>query len=474
MKKTVLWVFACLLFIIGVNALTVHTVSAASNYRSASSIEAKKVMTGDEDISKFPKYTVSLSREEPYFVYSAVVPLVISEEGRLYLDLLEKQPAEKKVEVLLYYDKNCEHYMDDQQSLNTIGNSKSVMIEKAGTYYLKLTMDRESDYDKPYSVTFRPYFYSTADQTLKNGVWTALSGKKYYEGTYYKIVVPSDGHINVEGRFDGNNSNMDFAICNSDKFLTHGCRLINGKCKSYFLKKGTYYIFRSGSFDTMSLRYTFSKLGSSPFTIKKGQSYTSHVGGNGEEYVKYKAASNGYITITCMQDHSNKKVNLCNSARKEISFAQTLYKKGQKCVYGVKKGQTYYLKVSESLSYNEGEIKFKLTEKAIPDKSGSSKAKAASLKAGSTAKGVLEAGGKTSDWYKFKLSKKKKITFTVKGEMNGAAQLTLYNKKGKTQSVIAGQGGQYQTYKKLDKGTYYVKVSRITPASSGYYTLKWK
>ena len=78
---------------------------------------------------------------------------------------------------------------------------------------------------------------------------------------------------------------------------------------------------------------------------------------------------------------------------------------------------------------------------------------------------TLPTGSKKNDWYKIKLNKKKKVVIKVTYKnFTGAADFTVYNKKGK----------KVLTYGKLKKGTYYVKISRNSPKASGQYKFKWK
>ena len=95
-----------------------------------------------------------------------------------------------------------------------------------------------------------------------------------------------------------------------------------------------------------------------------------------------------------------------------------------------------------------------------------------------TKKGNNEAGknSKQADWYKFKLTSKKKVKINVTTGSNESLKIILY-KGGKriiTKTVRGNSTGDITSVGKWPKGTYYIKVQRGTSTSSGYYTIKWK
>ena len=149
--------------------------------------------------------------------------------------------------------------------------------------------------------------------------------------------------------------------------------------------------------------------------------------------------------------------------------------------YGVKKNTTYYFAVQ----CNAG-TKITATVKAIKDSSASSKSKAKTLSKGKKVTGVIAYGDSKADWYKIKLTKSAKLNLYYLANTNGTNEkngfkITFYNKDGKVFSgknngkkdgwyISLANGG---TKFDLPSGTYYIKVERMSKASSGSYTLKW-
>lgn len=199
------------------------------------------------------------------------------------------------------------------------------------------------------------------------------------------------------------------------------------------------------------------------------------------EYFKYVAKSNGYVTFELFKDDNSifdtsMYVEICNSGKKSLSRQNYLYTQDASIVFGVKKGVTYYFKVTGASEL----IAVRCTEKAVTEKSGTSRKKAKTLKQNKNTSGTIVAGDKTADWYKIKVTKSKKLTFKVSGSCSGSFKLTLYKSNGKkwatgtTMINDVNDSDSIKTNKKVTKGTYYIKVERSDSLSSGYYTLKWK
>ena len=175
-------------------------------------------------------------------------------------------------------------------------------------------------------------------------------------------------------------------------------------------------------------------------------------------------------------DSGYAKVVLCNSKKK--AYSGSTYAKYIPA-YGVTKGKTYYIKVTNS-GDSRGYYCFRIDNKKISEKSGKTKSKAVNVKKNKTVNGTIQAGSSQADWYKIKLTKKQKLNIYVKGRTNDTLKIKLYT--GKTSRTYSmnnrydGKGFSYKyyTYGKLSKGTYYVQISRGNSKSSGVYSLKWK
>lgn len=217
------------------------------------------------------------------------------------------------------------------------------------------------------------------------------------------------------------------------------------------------------------------------------------------QYIKFKATNTGYVTIKMTNasslDYAFGYLTFCDSKKKALNSSNekwdTAYTKSPYYTrsFGVKKGKTYYVKIETGYG-----VKVTATFKKVTKKNISSKKKAKSLKAKTTAKGVIIAGDKTADWYKIKVkgNKKVKLTYTAKTNGNGyydGIKVSFYKSNGKLYTsdaydyVSPWRSSSYSQYyrqytisKKIigvEDGTYYVKVERANKTSSGYYTLKW-
>lgn len=186
---------------------------------------------------------------------------------------------------------------------------------------------------------------------------------------------------------------------------------------------------------------------------------------------KFKATKTGYLKV---QTSDSCYISLCNSKKKALS-GETL--SGYAPAYGVKKGTTYYVKVRTTSTNSDGVYNLRATNTAVSEKSGSSKAKAVTIKKGQTLKGTVLAGENKADWYKFKLTGKKAVKVIMKGETNDTLKATVYQGSRSVRSMNFYYNSKSLTLKsigKWPKGTYYVKIYRGNSKSSGHYSVTWK
>lgn len=236
--------------------------------------------------------------------------------------------------------------------------------------------------------------------------------------------------------------------------------------------------------------FTIAGSGSPSVTITDEQS-SSYNGGT-YHYIKFKAKATGYVTFTAvngsvLDSWTDGKWALCNDKKQLLSpddpyNSASSYDYLRNVIYGVQKGKTYYLRV-----YNMLGVVIKANfKKVAPAKSGTKKSKAKTIKKGKTIKGVIPAGSKKSDWYKFKLSKSQYVKLSWSAKTNKGIKISVYEGKqhmgdltssytnAKTQSTSIVEKGTNRKIRVPAGTTYYVQVSRYDTQSSGYYTFKWK
>lgn len=209
-------------------------------------------------------------------------------------------------------------------------------------------------------------------------------------------------------------------------------------------------------------------------TLSNGKQIMVGCQGPQINYFKYKATQTGYVTTIGDKDSKNSvNVTLCNDMKKAYSGERSV---GYNPTYGVTKGKTYYFKI-ESTDRRVGGYIFRVDNKKITEKSGKNKSTAVSLKKNNTVKGTIQAGSSKADWYKMKLTGKKKVNILWKGKTNDRIKVKIY--KGKkaiiTKTLLYNNSSVHlKSNGKLPKGTYYVKVYRGNAKSSGWYSLKWE
>ena len=205
---------------------------------------------------------------------------------------------------------------------------------------------------------------------------------------------------------------------------------------------------------------------------------------------KIEPSKSGYIDVGLKANEvktTNAKVTLLNKNKKVVSSTLpfTTGSKTKYVVFGVKKGQTYYLKVTNCNVVASGiyayAIQYKVTAGKI--RSNTKKSKSVTLKRkGKYVKTTLPANGKKgSNWYKFKVTKKRatQIRVDATNVKSGSLKITVYcgKKKVASTSVTKGKINTFRitystTYGKAKKGKYYVKISK-TAKTNGQYRIKY-
>ncbi|MCI9596857.1 MAG: hypothetical protein HFE75_06075 [Firmicutes bacterium] len=200
---------------------------------------------------------------------------------------------------------------------------------------------------------------------------------------------------------------------------------------------------------------------------------------------KFTATKSGYVSVVfspaaeneatfSLLDQNKKRLSGQYGRSYDIGYPYPL-------TFGVQKGKTYYLRTAIDVPPQDARPhRIRLTNSEIKEKSGTSRKKAVSVKKNKTVKGYILPGKKTSDWYKVKVTKTRKVKFFVRNRFSDQCYFDIYNKKGKklkTKQKISKTDGGVRSktkYVRLTKGTYYVKVYNKTKGDSGYYDLKWK
>ena len=184
-------------------------------------------------------------------------------------------------------------------------------------------------------------------------------------------------------------------------------------------------------------------------------------------------------------------VTLCNTSMTPLSAVFTYYTDDTRAgfyseIYGVKKGTTYKIRV---LSAGGVTINAKFTQIKSNLMKNSKKGKAINLKKKKQTTGVIQAGTTNTHWYKFKLTKAKKLNVGITPKLTGSVKITITGpgvKKGTFQvdcrytagsSYYLGSWGirrAFTTSGKVKPGTYYIQVKPISRTCGGSYKINWK
>ncbi len=243
-------------------------------------------------------------------------------------------------------------------------------------------------------------------------------------------------------------------------------------------------LYRTGSDRTIPAYTNASK-----YLIASGNKQAG--GGTSSIYFKIKPGKTGLLTVDLKEygyTTSTGTVQLYNANKKAVSNAVN-YTSGQaktKAHFGVVKGNTYYVRVTNCIgsvtqNYKYG-IRYKLT--AYTDRALGSKGNALKLtRGGAGYKTLFKADNlQNTDWYKFNVTQKRVTEFSVNttNMRSGELYITVYRGTkviGKDTLTANGTGEKYQltygtTYGKANAGTYHVKIVKSNKAS-GQYTIKY-
>ncbi len=248
--------------------------------------------------------------------------------------------------------------------------------------------------------------------------------------------------------------------------------------------KGTYYI-KFGVNDTSEtapenyiFAFSSSFISGEDRSLKdKVWAFTGSPDTSKPVYYKLTTTKPGSLTVNVDSDYSSY-VTLLNSSKKAISDKTYYSSIDNKVCFAVAKG-TYYLKL-DSIS---DLYRIKYTFKAVADTSGTSKAKAKKLTAGKAVAGIVTATDKKGsvDWYKITLTKSQAVGINFTGSVSsGKISLEFYGGSisGSINEYInavdsdASFGATAWGSDKLPKGTYYIKITKDSTITSGFYNLK--
>lgn len=303
---------------------------------------------------------------------------------------------------------------------------------------------------------------NTESAKIYVGKYNANTGVVDYSYTKYAVLSPEDGVVRAIGGLDVVAGGSYCIGIESTQSGTVAVMPYVYSCATRTLPVGKVMVAEGYKTSAAGKLYDSKAL----FRIKPGK--TGFIRVYVKEYGNNKSA--GYVT-------------LLNSKKKVISD-KLIFNDGTKTYYvafGVKKGVTYYLSAS-NFQGTAGEeycygIQYKNYAAAL--RANTVKKKATTLKRkGKYLYAAMPATGTSgSQWYKFKVTKKRATTITIDATYlkSGKTTVTVYRGKKKVGSTTITKGKintlqvTYSNKKGVaKKGTYYVKVTKSAKANGRY------
>lgn len=313
--------------------------------------------------------------------------------------------------------------------------------------------------------------------SIPSGAVSFSTGGDYY---YRTITVPARGTIYMYAQYNSSDSNgkLIFGLFEADTLKTVSAAEIDtDDGYRYFMievpKAGTYALGVEATAAGQAIGLRAAYFNGGDRAVASGKTiFVGQMRANTTNYFKVVPSYTGYLSAAVAGGTSQ--IVLCNASKNSLSGTSD----GSKdVVYGVTKGKTYYIRVTMPYANTTGFYAFSVKNSKISEKSGTKKSKAVTIKKNKTIKGTIQAGSSQADWYKFKLTSKKKVIINMKGCTNSQLKIIVYKGSKKIKSFIYDNSKESLLLKssgKWSKGTYYIKVQRANSYSSGWYSLKWK
>ena len=391
----------------------------------------------------------------------------------------------KKDNISTIVDKESKKESKKTQSVKQVNNAKSAKaINTINAKYLAYSTDKKYNY---YGGTI-----TQQGEVLPITVKATETGKLYFD------TLASKGKNGVIVRvcktMSINNGLVDYTYTNSvyvnpkqTKIGSGGIDVVKGR-SYYFVIESQYSSDKNYNETAGISAYIYSYTTGRTLPVNKIMLASGRKGSSSSSLLyKVKPSKTGYIKVDLKSYSSSYNygyITLYNSKKKAIS--SKLWYDGNysrsKVYFGVKAKTTYYIKVNGSNSYynSAGQYRYgiKYANAGVKDYNLSKKSKAKTIKRKKAVSTVFVAStGKSVDWYKFKVTKKRKTQIKVytSGIKSGKVGVTIYKGKKKVNkaTIPASYNGLSLTsIGSLPKGTYYIKVQQGAKCS-GKYSIKY-
>jgi hypothetical protein len=398
---------------------------------------------------------------------SYIVPVQVSEIGRLSIYIGNTQLADT-ARFSFFSDAECKmpiagaNFTLQPNVIDVVG---AVDFKQAGVYYIEFRYSNNADStQQPGSIQFVPFMLSRAERTLEQNVWsTGIPPSDNSTDVFCQIKVPSNGYIGIE--VDSNSPNpISISLCKNKTSTIVTSGFTKGTTQYYPMTAGTYYLKTRGAAQHMTqIRYTTT----TGMSLKENKAFTYTQMGVATFDFKIKAEKTGTLTLA-NGTGTRLDAELLNSKKKAIAS-----KSPNLSTYtvAVKKGVTYYLRVSKAAGMEA--LAYKIN-KASEGKNTSQK-KATTLKKNKKSTCLFIADGKKKTyWYRISFKKSTRLNINIPSAGNkGIVRYTLTG-RGIQPGDCTVANGKIRSYRKLPRGTYYLKVTTDSAKTSGRVDIKLK
>lgn len=289
----------------------------------------------------------------------------------------------------------------------------------------------------------------------------------------FRLTMPVNGELILAVAFsaDGGNTFIDGDVVlrnanGSDRWLNN-----DGTMNVYGLKKGTYSLELKANANCEAAIIPVC-LNSDPTSLTG--SYRHFVGNGGNVYKTFSVSKRSQVWVDSYSSYSylQKKSGSKWSTVSDKKYSGT---SSARKYYALSKG-SYRVVFPQTSIYSEYVARY--GKKAYTGKYATKKSKAKSISRKKSKTNVLTASDakKKTHWYKIKVSKKRKTQIKINTyNSSGSMTISLYKGKKKMNSRTLSYPGYvtFTSYRKLSKGTYYVKVTKNTKNTSGKYIVKY-
>lgn len=227
-------------------------------------ITADVVKSGTENPAAFAKHSYTYGQTDTFVIgtnpfYGKIIPITISEPGRLYLSFDENQSLSTTAQIGILSNRNSTSGQFSTYSSTDYLKNKLIYanISTAGTYYIILNSSQYYSSLTSNTITFSTYVVGSSFGTVEQSVTNRNTTITYYTGNYsssapdlyIKYKAPANGYLTLTA----NSGSGYVTLCNAKKKALSTKDTIHSEYTNnksvYGVKKGTTYYVKVNSYE---------------------------------------------------------------------------------------------------------------------------------------------------------------------------------------------------------------------------------